>query len=354
MSANDPVLELRSVDKHFQTTSSFVETVKERVFGEGPKLVRAVDDLDMTLEQNQVQGVIGESGCGKTTLLRTVMGLYDPSGGDIRFQGQSTSEFDKSDWKEFRRKVQIVFQDPFNSLDPKFSVRRTIAEPLEIHDIDYERSDIEEMLEKVGLTPASQYIQQFPNQLSGGEKQRVAIARALITDPEVILADEPSSMLDVSTQASILNLLNDLTNEFGVSMIYISHDLSTVSYVCDEINVMYLGRIVEKAETRKLLSDPKHPYTKALIQSIPIPDPHHARERATIGGEPGDPIDMPEGCRFKTRCPERMDVCDQKPRDVDPDGDGERTVACHLYYDHEATAGQVDEPAGEHTPETPT
>ncbi|MFC5278390.1 oligopeptide/dipeptide ABC transporter ATP-binding protein [Halorubrum rubrum] len=354
MSADEPVLELESMDKHFKTTSSFVETVKETVFGEGPKLVRAVDDLDMTLEQNQVQGVIGESGCGKTTLLRTVMGLYDPTGGDIRFQGQSTSEFGKADWKEFRRKVQIVFQDPFNSLDPKFSVRRTIAEPLEIHDIDYDRSDIEEMLEKVGLTPASQYIQQFPNQLSGGEKQRVAIARALVTDPEVILADEPSSMLDVSTQAEILNLLNGLTSEFGVSMIYISHDLSTVSYICDEINVMYLGRIVEKAETRELLSDPKHPYTKALIQSIPIPDPHHDRERATIGGEPGDPIDMPEGCRFKTRCPERMDVCDHTPRDVDPDGEGERSVACHLYYDHEATTGDAEEPVEEHTPETPT
>lgn len=338
MSDSSPVLELHSLDKHFDTTQGLADTFKNLISGEGPEMVRAVDDVNMTLEENQVQGVIGESGCGKTTLLRTIMGLYNPTGGQMRFKGQSTDEFTKADWKEFRRQVQIVFQDPFNSLDPKFSVRRTVSEPLEIHDIDYERSDIEEMLERVGLTPADQYIQQFPSQLSGGEKQRVAIARALITDPEVILADEPASMLDVSTQAEILNLLNELTNEFGVSMIYISHDLSTVSYICDEINVMYLGRIVEKSPTRELLADPKHPYTQALIRSIPIPDPHHERKRATIGGEPGDPIDMPEGCRFKNRCPEQMNICDHIPRDVSPEGEDDRTVACHLYYEHETAA----------------
>lgn len=335
MNDDAPVLELRSMEKHFDTTSGLIETIRNRLAGDEPSLVRAVDDVDLTLEENQVQGVIGESGCGKTTLLRTIIGLYDPSGGDLRFQGRPTSEFSDAEWKEFRRRVRIVFQDPFNSLDPKFSVRRALAEPLEIHDIDYDRSDIEEMLERVGLTPASQYIQQFPSQLSGGEKQRVAIARALITEPDVVLADEPASMLDVSTQAEILNLLNELTDEFGVSMVYISHDLSTVSYICDRINVMYLGRIVEKAPTREVLSNPKHPYTRALINSIPIPDPHYERERATVGGEPGDPIDMPEGCRFKNRCPERMDVCDNMPLDVAPDGE-DHTVACHLYYDHES------------------
>ncbi|WP_135806521.1 ABC transporter ATP-binding protein [Halorussus marinus] len=353
MSDGAPVLELRSLEKHFDTTSGITETIRNRLVGEGPKLVRAVDDLNLTLAENQVQGVIGESGCGKTTLLRTIIGLYDPTGGEMRFHGRPTSEFTKDEWKEFRRHVQIVFQDPFNSLDPKFSVRRTLAEPLEIHGIDYDRTDIEEMLESVGLTPASQYIQQFPNQLSGGEKQRVAIARALITEPDVILADEPASMLDVSTQAEILNLLNELTDEFGVSMVYISHDLSTVSYICDHINVMYLGRIVEKAPTRALLADPKHPYTQALIRSIPIPDPHYDREQATIGGEPGDPIDMPEGCRFKNRCPERMDVCDETPLDVAPDGDGDREVACHLYYDHEERAGAEPKPAASDGGERP-
>jgi peptide/nickel transport system ATP-binding protein len=341
---SEPVLELDSLEKHFDTTSGLYETLKHTVTGEGPSYVRAVDGVNMELRENQVQGVIGESGCGKTTLLRTIIGVYDATGGEMYFRGRPTSEFSKREWKEFRRQVQIIFQDPFNSLDPKFSVRRILAEPLEIHGIDYDRSRIEEMLESVRLTPVEKYLQRFPNQLSGGEKQRVAIARALITEPDVILADEPASMLDVSTQAEILNLLNELTEEFGVAMVYISHDLSTVSYVCDTVNVMYLGRVVEKAPTIQLLENPKHPYTRSLIQSIPIPDPHHDRERATIGGEPGDPIDMPEGCRFKNRCPERMDVCDQTPRDVRLADEEDHTVACHLYYDHYETEGAEPQP----------
>ena len=345
MTDAEPVLELRSLEKYFNTSSGIVDAVRNRITGEGPSYVRAVDGVNMKLHENQVQGVIGESGCGKTTLLRTLIGLYEPTDGELLFHGRPTSEFTKDDWKEFRRQVQIVFQDPFNSLDPKFSVRRTLAEPLEIHGIDYDIERIEEMLESVGLTPPEKYLTRFPDQLSGGEKQRVAIARGLITEPDVILADEPASMLDVSTQAEILNLLNRLTDEFGVSMVYISHDLSTVSYICDRINVMYLGRVVEEASTMDLLSAPKHPYTRALIQSIPIPDPHYERERAVIGGEPGDPINMPAGCRFKNRCPERMDVCDHKPHDVSPDGDEDHTVACHLYYDHEvADAEGTPEP----------
>ncbi|WP_458208569.1 oligopeptide/dipeptide ABC transporter ATP-binding protein [Haladaptatus sp. NG-SE-30] len=288
----------------------------------------------MKLRKNQVQGVIGESGCGKTTLLRTIIGIYQPSSGEILFRGEPVSEFTKEEWKDFRRQIQIIFQDPFNSLDPKFSVRRTLAEPLEIHNIEYDEERIEEMLNAVGLTPPEKYTTRFPNQLSGGEKQRVAIARALITEPEVVLADEPASMLDVSTQAEILNLLNRLTDEFGVSMIYISHDLSTVSYICDKINVMYLGRVIEEAPTKELIVDPKHPYTQALIQSIPIPDPHYQRERTKLGGEPGDPINKPSGCRFKDRCPMRMDICDETPYDIQLEDKVKHTVACHLYYDH--------------------
>jgi peptide/nickel transport system ATP-binding protein len=339
MSDEVPVLELRSLEKHFSTTKGIVDSVKHKVAGTSPGKVRAVDGVSMELRANQVQGVIGESGCGKTTLLRTLIGLYEPSGGELYFHGEPVSEFSKYDWKDFRRHVQLVFQDPFNSLDPKFSVRRALAEPLQIHDIDYDEDRISEMLETVGLTPAEKYLTRFPNQLSGGEKQRVSIARALITEPDIILADEPASMLDVSTQAEILNLLNELTDEFGVSMLYISHDLSTVSYICDEINVMYLGRVVEQAPTKHLIADPKHPYTEALIKSIPIPDPHYMRERPDVTGEPGDPINMPSGCRFKNRCPHRMDVCDYRPHDVSPDKEEEsRTVACHLYYEHPVDA----------------
>jgi peptide/nickel transport system ATP-binding protein len=352
---DEPVLELRSLEKHFSMSDGIFDAVRHRLTGSSPGSVRAVDGVNMQLRRNQVQGVIGESGCGKTTLLRTLMGLYEPSGGELYFHGEPVSEFSKSDWKDFRRQVQLVFQDPFNSLDPKFSVRRTLAEPLQIHGLDYDKERIVEMLESVGLTPAEKYLSRFPSQLSGGEKQRVSIARALITEPDVILADEPASMLDVSTQAEILNLLNRLTDEFGVSMLYISHDLSTVSYICDRINVMYLGRVVEEAPTKELLTDPKHPYTDALIRSIPIPDPHYARERPDIHGEPGDPTNMPTGCRFKNRCPKRMDVCDQKPLDVTVEGEETRTVACHLYYDHDAVDGHVqdhqpataDQPVGE-------
>ncbi|WP_132057852.1 ABC transporter ATP-binding protein [Halorussus amylolyticus] len=347
MSNETPVLELRSLEKYFDTSSGLFDAVKNRILGDGPSYVRAVDGVNMKLEQNQVQGVIGESGCGKTTLLRTLIGLYNPTGGELLFHGRPVSEFDKDEWKEFRRHVQIIFQDPFNSLDPKFSVRRTLAEPLEIHNMEYDDERIAEMLESVGLTPPEKYLTRFPNQLSGGEKQRVAIARALITEPDIILADEPASMLDVSTQAEILNLLNKLTDEFGVSMVYISHDLSTVSYICDTINVMYLGRVVEEAPTRTLLAEPKHPYTKALIQSIPIPDPHYDRKRPDLDGEPGDPINMPEGCRFKNRCPKRMDICDRKPLDIALEGEDDHTVACHLYYDHDEVEGDQPEPTAD-------
>jgi len=184
----------------------------------------------------------------------------------------------------------------------------------------------------------------LPQQLSGGEKQRVSIARALIVEPDVILADEPVSMLDVSTQAAILQLLGDLTESFDVSMLYISHDLSTVSYVCDRVNVMYLGQIVERAPTKKLLDDPKHPYTQALINAIPIPDPHNDRTRTELRGSPGDPIDLPDGCRFKDRCPERMDVCDYEPQMVAVDDSGSHQTACHLYYDHEKRMANGDTP----------
>lgn len=334
MSDDTPVLELRSLEKHFDTSTGIYDTLKSSLLGDGPSLVQAVDGVNMELEQNQVQGVIGESGCGKTTLLRTIIGLYQPSGGERFFHGEPMSAFTKEDWKNFRRHVQIVFQDPFNSLDPKFSVRRAVAEPLEIHDIEYDDERVEEMLDTVGLTPPEKYLDRFPDQLSGGEKQRVSIARALVTEPDIILADEPASMLDVSTQAEILRLLNRLSDDLGVSIIYISHDLSTVSYVCDTVNVMYLGRVVEQAPTKELITNPKHPYTQALIQSIPIPDPHHERERAQLEGEPGDPINMPDGCRFKNRCPERMDVCDERPQDVDLEDHDEHAVACHLYYNH--------------------
>jgi len=338
MTDGEPVLRLEKLQKYFEEVS-----LKDRILGRESEPVKAVDEVTLDLRENESIGVIGESGCGKTTLLRTLMGLYQPTGGEMYYNGKPTSEFSKSEWQEYRRNVQIIFQDPFNSLDPKFTVRDTLREPLQVHGLDNHEERIHDVLNEVQLNPPEQYIDRFPKQLSGGEKQRVSIARALILEPNVILADEPVSMLDVSTQASILTLLSDLMEDRGLSMFYISHDLSTVSYICDEINVMYLGRVVERAPTKKVLKDPKHPYSKALIDAIPVPDPHYDRDRTKIEGAALDPVDMGSGCRFRDRCPERMDICEKKPRFVDVDG--ESIASCHLYYDHESAdaAADVDE-----------
>lgn len=324
------LLEVENLKKYFSQSTSIIDTLLRRRSGQ----VQAVDDVSLTLEAKHSTGVIGESGCGKSTLLKTLMGLQLPTEGDVIFKGKRMSEFSKSDWKEYRRNVQIIFQDPFNSLDPKLNVRETLMEPLKVHGIGNKEERIREVLKQVELRPPEQFLDKKPNQLSGGEKQRVSIARALVLEPEIILADEPVSMLDVSTQAAVLELLSDLIDDLGVSMLYISHDLSTVSYICDEINVMYLGRFVENAPTEKLLNDPLHPYTQQLINAIPIPDPQHERERTTLEGSPQDPINLGEGCRFRDRCPERMDICDVTPMYAEIE-DG-RQVACHLYYDHEA------------------
>lgn len=336
MASKTPLLEVNHLDKYFEQSSGLIT----KLLGDGPEMVKAVDDVSFTLAREQSIGIIGESGCGKTTLLMTLAGLHDPTGGEIRFKGKNVSEFDRKEWKEFRSSVQLIFQDPFNSLDPKFTVEETLREPLMIHGFEDKDRRIRETLEQVELNPPEQFLDRFPDQLSGGEKQRVSIARALVIEPDLILADEPVSMLDVSTQASILSLLSDLIEELGVSMIYISHDLSTVSYICHQIRVMYLGRIVENAPTKQIIDEPRHPYTQALIQAVPIPDPNHKRERTQIDGSPQSPIRLGEGCRFRDRCPEYMDICEKCPMTVDATEDHE--VACHLYYDHNGRSQGVE------------
>jgi peptide/nickel transport system ATP-binding protein len=326
MSSGTPLLEVDGLEKHFAQDRSITEILTRRPID----YVQAVDGLSFDLHENEVKGVIGESGCGKTTLLMTLLGLYDKTGGEIRFEGRGFSEFSRADWKEFRRRVQVIFQDPFNSLDPKKTIRKSLEIPLNVHGIGDKDERIHETMEMVELGPPERYLDRYPSELSGGEKQRVSIARALILDPDVIMADEPVSMLDVSTQAVILKLLSRLIEEQGVSMMYISHDLSTVSYICDEINVMYLGRIVETAPTMEILENPKHPYSRELINAIPLPNPHADRQRTQLEGSTPDPINLGEGCRFRDRCPERMDVCERTPVTVGSDHE----VACHLYYDH--------------------
>ncbi len=334
-----PVLELRDVHKHFDPSANIIDSIRNRLFQGEVAPIRAVDGVNLVLDRNEVQGVIGESGCGKSTLLMTLMGQYSPTEGEILFKGQDVASFGQDDWKEFRRRVQIIYQDPFNSLNPKFSVRDALSEPLDIHGVGGSKREkeerIHEVLEQVKLNPTEYYIDMRAPQLSGGEKQRVAIARALMLDPDIILADEPVSMLDVSTQAAILRLLDELTSEHDVSMFYVSHDLSTVSYICDVVNVMYLGRVVEQAQTREMLADPKHPYTRALINAIPVPDPDYRDLDQHIPGTPGDASDLPSGCRFKDRCPERMEICDERPAFLPLEENDEWSVACHLHTEEQ-------------------
>lgn len=340
MTEGTPILELEGVYKYFEQSDSVLDTLLRRT----PNPIQAVDGVSLSLRPNETIGVIGESGCGKTTLLMTLMNLHEPTKGAIRYRGRDVSTFDKTEMKDFRRNVQIIFQDPFNSLDPRMTVRESLMEPLSVHGFDDRERRVREALEQAELVPAEQYLHRKPDQLSGGELQRVSIARALILDPDIILADEPVSMLDVSTQASVLNLLGDLTDQMDVAMCYISHDLSTVSYVCDRINVMYLGRIVESAPTLDILADPKHPYTRALIDAIPVPDPRQGRERVNLAGSPGNPVGLGEGCRFRDRCDERMDICEHTPKDFSLSD--EHQVACHLHYNHDVETAQATPTGG--------
>lgn len=329
-----PLIDVEHLTKSFRRNASALDAL---FFWREEERLVAIDDVTLELHENEIVGVIGESGCGKTTLLMTLMGLHEPTDGAIRMRGEDVTTFNRTQMKEFRSNVQIIFQDPFNALDPKMTVQESLQEPLKIHDINVDFDDrVQEVLGQVELNPAEDYLNRTPGQLSGGEKQRVAIARALMVEPEVILADEPVSMLDVSTQAAVLNLLQDLCDELGVSIFYVSHDISTVGYICDSINVMYLGRVVESAPTKQVLHNPQHPYTKELINAVPIPDPHNARQPTELEGSVNEAMMEGEGCRFRDRCPERMDICEQTPAFVDADIDGDNhCVACHLYYDHE-------------------
>lgn len=335
-----PLLEVSGLEKHFDQSTSIVDTLLHRDTG----TIQAVDGVDFRIGREEIHGLIGESGCGKSTLAKVLIGLHSPSRGRVSYKGQDIASFSKQDWREFRRNAQMIFQDPFNSLNPKMTVGESIRDLLDIHDMDTSQERVDVALRRAELSPAERYRDSLPRELSGGEKQRASIARALSIEPEILLADEPVSMLDVSTQASILNLLSDLKDDMGLSILYVSHDISTVASLCDLVKVMYLGRIVESAPTAEIIENPKHPYTDALINAVPRSDPYFGRERTEIEGNPRDPIDIGEGCRFRDRCPERMDVCEVTPefRGV---AEGHET-ACHLHYDHEIDEGEQATPEG--------
>jgi oligopeptide/dipeptide ABC transporter ATP-binding protein len=278
--------------------------------------IRAVDGVDLAVERGETLGLVGESGCGKSTLARCVAGLYEPTSGEIRFEGRLlTARRDATT----RRRIQMVFQDPYSSLNPRLAVRRVLGELLRVHRVvPKERigGRCRELVELVGLPPSA--LDAYPRQLSGGQRQRVSIARALALEPDVLVADEPVSSLDVSIQATILNLLAELRRDLGLTLVLITHDMAVVRHVCERIAVMYLGRIVETAATETLFSDPRHPYTRGLIDSVPLLRPAEKRRRARLKGDPPSAVEIPSGCRFRLRCPIAQPDCAEIDPGLDP------------------------------------
>lgn len=280
--------------------------------------VHAVDDVSFDLAAGEALALVGESGCGKSTLALTLLGLETATAGSIRFEGQELVGAPASRWKETRRHIQMIFQDPYESLNPLMTVGEAVAEPLHVHKLAINRAErrrrIVAALEDAGLKPAEHFLARFPHELSGGQRQRVAIAAALVLEPRLLVADEPVSMLDVSIRAEILNLLADLKVRRSIAVLFITHDLGTVSAVADRIAVMYLGRIVETGSVQEVMTAPQHPYTQALLSVVPAPNPRLRRQHIILQGETPDPVNLPSGCRFHPRCPVAVEECQQ----IDP------------------------------------
>jgi len=298
-------LEVQGLKKYF-------DVGRQSFFSRQSRSLHAVDGVDFVLQRSEVIALVGESGCGKSTLALLLMGLEDPSDGKVIFQGSDITHLNDVQRKDLRRKIQMVFQDPYESLNPTQTIEEIVTEPLLVHGMA-DTSDREERVKKAmedsGLKPAEVYLKRFPHELSGGQRQRVVIAAALVLEPEIILADEPVSMLDVSIRAEIINLLAELRITRQIAVIFITHDLGSVGFFADRVAVMYLGRIVEIGTMLEVLEKPQHPYTKALISVIPVPNPRLRHERIILQGETPNPIDIPKGCRFHPRCPAALEMC---------------------------------------------
>ena len=318
----ETLLEVRNLRKHFPITKG--------IFSKVVGYVHAVDGVSFKVKRGKTLGLVGESGCGKTTAGKTILKLLEPTSGEICYDDVDITHYTRAQMKALRREIQIIFQDPFSSLNPRITVGSIVGAALEIHDIakGKEKEDIiATLLKKVGLQP--EHMRRYPHEFSGGQRQRIGIARALAVNPKLIIGDEPVSALDVSIQAQIINLLEDLQAELGLAYIIIAHDLSVISHISDEIAVMYLGKIVELGPVKKLYSAPLHPYTEALLSAVPVPDPNVKRSRIILKGDVPSPVHPPPGCRFHPRCPYRVEPCDS----LEPEFkrvSGQHFVACHL------------------------
>jgi len=318
------LVEVQDLKKYF--------TVKRGFFGRSKQVLKAVDGVSLSIAKGETVGLVGESGCGKSTLGRTILRLYEPSSGAVRFDGQDICSLNSLQMRAQRKNMQIIFQDPFASLDPRMTVGALVGEALAIHDLEKEgnqrQEKIKELLSLVGLRPEA--IRRYPHEFSGGQRQRIGIARALAVKPQFIVCDEPISALDVSIQAQIVNLLQDLQEKFSLSYLFIAHDLPIVRYISTQTAVMYLGDIVEFGPTALVHADPKHPYTRALLSSVPSADPAKKGKRIILKGEIPSPLNPPRGCKFHTRCPEVFELCHHVVPQMVTIGAGRR-VSCHLY-----------------------
>ena len=335
--AGEPLVEVRGLEKHFPITSGLLQ----RQVG----AVRAVDGLDFDVLRGETLGLVGESGCGKSTTARLITRLLEPTGGTITFDGRDIAGLSRKELKPLRREMQMIFQDPYSSLNPRKTVGSIIGEPFVIHDVETDERKrkglVQDLMEQVGLNP--EHYNRLPHQFSGGQRQRIGVARAIALKPKMLVADEPVSALDVSIQAQILNLLRDLQRDLGLTIVFIAHDLSVVRHTCDRVAVMYLGKIVELASSDELYHHPRHPYTGALLSAVPVPDPRLARNknRQVLGGDVPSPSNPPSGCRFHTRCAKFVEgTCDVQDPPLEPK-EGGNVAACFFPLSDEEIAKRV-------------
>lgn len=318
-----PLLKVEGLRKFFPAKKSF--------FGKPLTYVRAVNDISFEVYEGETLGIVGESGCGKSTTGKLIMRLMEPTEGTIQFQGKELTTLPNNEMRQLRKNIQMVFQDPYASLNPRHTIEKILGESLFVHGMknrQKRREKIYEFLDIVGLSPF--HANRYPHQFSGGQRQRIGIARALMTNPQLIIADEPVSALDVSIQAQVLNLMKDLQSKFKLTYIFIAHDLGVVRHISDRIAVMYLGKIVEITDSEQLYHNPLHPYTKALLSAVPVPDPDFEKEEVPLQGDMPNPENPPTGCIFHTRCPFKMDRCETEVPNLTELDQG-HNVACHLY-----------------------